>query len=102
MSNEYPTIGRARRMEQKAVSLGWVIPDEVKADVVGEQVKIATDKSGEASNREKTSAAKCLASMNAQNIAIAVSSNINEESDKLTPVSPAAMLVEMRKTIPSK
>ena len=99
MTTEYPTIGRARKMEARAARLGWNIPDIHKQAIVDAQVEIALDKA--ASPREKTSAAKCLVSMEGQNIAIAATASLATEDDRLEPVTQIELLAQMQKTIPT-
>lgn len=94
-SDEYPTKhpDTARRMEATAARLGWDIPDEYKSAIVKRQVQIAVDPAS--TQREATSAARCLTSMNGQNVAIAISPNIQESTDKIEPV-PVDQLLNMR------
>ena len=61
---EYPTRSMAR-IERQAVKGRWDIPDKYKDGIVNRQVQIAI--SPESSNREATSAAKCILSMEGQN-----------------------------------
>ena len=86
------------RLERQAARLGWNIPDNLKDKIVERQVKIAIE--DDSSNRESTSAARVLASLNAQNIALACA-NIGQEEDGIEPVDPVALLIEMRRTIPN-
>ena len=54
------------RMIERALREGWPIPDEHRPAIVSRQVRIALSKSS--SPREATSAARCLVSMEQQNL----------------------------------
>ena len=88
---------KVKRMERKAAKLGWNIPDIHKQAIVDGQVEIALDPA--ASPREKTSAAKCLVSMESQNIAISLSP-VTTAEEKIEPVSAVELLAAMKATIP--
>ena len=64
---EFPTKHpkALRLMEQNAIKQRWPVPDERRAGIINRQADIATDP--EASNREATSAARCLISAERQN-----------------------------------
>jgi hypothetical protein len=66
------------RMIERAVRERWPIPDEARGKVVNRQVRIATSK--RSSPREATSAARCLAAMDSQNLAAE-----HKAIDKLLP-----------------
>jgi len=53
------------RLLEKAIKQRWPIPDEYRAGVINRQARIAIDP--EASNREATSAARCLITAEGQN-----------------------------------
>ena len=91
--NEYPIVRQENRIEQKAARLGWHIPQDKKQDIVDAQIEIAT---GVATNREKTSAARVLASMNGQNVAIAIS-HIEEDEERIETVTTEDILIAMRR-----
>lgn len=98
-SDEYPISRRKGKnvLEQQAVMLGWDIPADKKRAIVERQVKIATESEDD---RHATIAAKCLTSMNAQNVAIAISPSIQEETNEVQPVPVEQLLAMRRATAP--
>lgn len=68
---------RDTRLLERAVRERWKIPDDKREAIVNRQVEIAVNSP---KDREATSAAKCLATMEAQNIAVAM-----KALDKVVP-----------------
>lgn len=66
------------RLIERALRERWPIPDKYREPIINRQVRIAMDPSS--SNRESTSAARCLVSMEQQNADIAL-----KMLDKLVP-----------------
>lgn len=95
---EYPLIGRANKMEQRAVNLGWNIPADKKQAIVDRQVRIATESDDD---RHSTMAAKCLTTMNTQNVQLAIS-RLDDGSDQMIPIDPLDMFSRMSGSIPRK
>lgn len=81
-----------RRLEQRAIRERWPIPDKYREPVVNRIVKIVVDPTS--TNREATSAARCLAAMDAQNVeatpTVAIQNNVNAGA---TPQQVAAELM---------
>lgn len=65
-------------MVGRAIRERWPIPEEYRAPIVNRIVRIVVDPSS--SNREATSAARCLATMDSQNVAappmVAIQNNV--------------------------
>ena len=77
----YDLIGKTKlsRLEQRALREGWSISDEENRQIVARQVEIATT----ASNRQATSATRCLLSMNAQDLRRAKEEPVEQQPAQL-------------------
>ena len=93
-SSEYP-LKDGCKIEREALRLGWNIPDEYKDKIIERQVKIAIDP--KATPRESSVAARVIVSANAQNVQLAMSPTVQDDSDRLAPVDTSALLMEMRR-----
>jgi hypothetical protein len=96
-TDEYPVISGDAAIERQALSLGWVLDPDKKQEMVDRQFEISKT----AEPREATAAARVLAQLNAQNIAVAASPSIMDEGDGIESVSAIELLIQMRNTIPS-
>ncbi len=90
---EYPLSRRkgANTLEQKALQLGWNIPEDKRQEIVDRQIKIAIDAD---EDRYSSIAAKTLVSMNAQNVVLATS-GLGEKLE-ITPEDVAEAIKEAR------
>lgn len=74
----------AQRIERQALKQRWEIPEKYKPAIINRQVQIAIDP--KSSNRESTSAAKALLSMESQN---------QKDEHKVVDVSLQARNIEL-------
>ena len=99
MADEYPTshAKEADILERKAITLGWGITNDLKAKAKHQIEKMISD--DDTTPRDRNIAIKTLVTMSGQDIAVALSP-VTTAEETIEPVTPAALLVEMKKTIP--
>ncbi len=97
MGHQQPKPGDVIKIEAMAVKQRWPITDEQKAAIAARQVRIATKSR---IDRNATSAARVLISMESQNIEDEQSANAG--GGEIEQVKLMDLLVEMNTTIPRK
>ena len=102
----YDLIGKTKlsRLEQRALREGWAISDEENRQIVARQVEIATT----ASNRQATSATRCLLTMNSQDLRRGAEepveeapAHLNLDPGALSAVIQARMAAERNAKLPA-